>query len=237
MAFKSVKEIKATKSAGKFILENDGDYAFVIFMYRSQDEVLAGPTHYVKSNEYSGYVHCNEGGCPACAKGLRVQTKMFVPMWVIEQNGQSVNELQFWDRNMTFEHILSQAVFKNFPDPSLYVFKITRNGAFRSKETTYSITVAANNKTPFDQICAENNLKFPNCYEMVCKDVDAATLNQWLAAANMANVSANTGAPAYVATPRVNVGAPTDLPNVLVEAETEFTDDDMEISDEVDFGV
>ena len=236
MAFKSVREIKAQRNAGKFILENDGDTAFVIFLYRSQDEMLSGPTHYIKSNEYSGYVHCLEDNCPACAKGLRIQTKMFVPMFVLSINDQPVNEIQFWDRTLKFEPVLSQAVFKNYPNPSGYIFKITRIGAHGSKDTRYNIMTVQVNDASFDQIMSDNNATFPDFYEMVCKSVDAATMDMWLASAAAANVASNTNSniPAYVATPRVPVSTPA-LPNVLDEGVDVPADDD-DVPFDVDFG-
>lgn len=235
MAFKSVNEVKAEKYSGKFILENDGDTAFVIFLYRSSNDMLAAQAHYIKSNDYSGYVHCNEGGCAACAKGIRVQTKLFVPMLVMAINGQPVNEIQFWDRNMTFEPVLSQAIFKSFADPSAYVFQITRHGAHGSKDTTYSITVADTNKIPFDQIMSDYQISFPTVYEKVIREVDNVTLSQWLATANAANVATNSAVPQYVATPRVSAAQVTGLPNVLTEVEDKFADDE-DISEDVDFG-
>ena len=241
MAFKSINEVKAEKYSGKFILENDGDTAFVIFLYRSSNDMLAANAHYIKSNSYNGYVHCNEGGCAACAKGLRIQTKLFVPMLVMTINGNSVNEIQFWDRNMNFEPVLSQAVFKNFADPSAYIFQITRHGVHGSKETTYTITVADSNKIPFDQIMSDYNVSFPAVYEKVIKEVDNATLSQWLATANAANTATNTAVPQYVATPRVSAPQVTGLPNVLVDVEAPFDVDEApfdvdDIPEDVDFG-
>jgi hypothetical protein len=233
MGFKSVNSAKAEKYAGKFVLENDGDSAEVIFLYRNSDDMLVADAHYVKTNEYSGYVHCCEGGCPACAKGLRVQTKLFVPMFVLSINGQPVNEIQFWDRNMRFEPVLSQAIFKNFADPSLYVFCVTRKGVHGSKETTYDIVATAKNTVyPFDKIMSENGAVFPDYYEHICRDVDAPILSQWLATANASNVASNTSLPEYVATPRASVNVPTtNSLDVLVGVEDDFADTPFDVDD------
>lgn len=229
MAFKTVNTAKAEKRAGKFVLENDGDSAEVIFLYRSSEDMLVANTHYIKTNDYSGYVHCNEGGCAACAKNLRVQEKLFIPMYVISINGQSVNEIRFWDRNMRFEPVLSQAIFKNYANPSEFIFRVTRNGVHGSKETTYGIQVAFKNTSlPFDKIMADNGATFPEYYEHIVKEVPNVTLSQWLASANSANAVANADIPEYVPTPRVSVASANnglDTLNALVDVEDEFTDD------------
>lgn len=71
MAFKSVKEIRNEKNAGKFTLDGNGDFADVILMYRSEDEVMSAPVYYVTNAEYTGNVQCTEMGCPFCAKGYK----------------------------------------------------------------------------------------------------------------------------------------------------------------------
>lgn len=236
MAFKSVNAVKAEKHAGKFILENDGDSAFVIFLWRNDDEMLAAGTHYIKSNEFNGYVQCLEtADCPACKKGLRVQQKLFVPMLVLSINGQSVNEIQFWDRNLKFEPVLRQAIFKNYANPSEYIFQITRRGAFGSKETRYDIAVAGANKATYDQIMSDNNATFPAFYDMVCKDIDAATMSKYLATAAASNVASNTAVPEYVATPRVSVPTNNSAQSILADVEAPFDTDD-DIPEDVDFG-
>jgi hypothetical protein len=230
MAFKQVSEIKQEKYAGKFVLENDQDTADVIFLYRNATEVVAADVHYIKSADYNGYVHCNDGGCPACLKGIRKQTKLFVPMYVVSVNGKPVNEIQFWDRTLKFEPQLQSDVFRNVGNPSEYVFRITRNGAHGDINTRYAIQLIANNKEiPYDKIMSDNNAKFPDYYEHICKDVDAVVLNAWLA--NTEGAATNTALPDYVATPRVstNVASP-EIPNTVELPSTE------EITEEVDFG-
>lgn len=240
MAFRTVVEAKAEMYAGKFVLENDGDEAYAIFLYRDKLDMLEARAHYIKSTEYSGYVHCLEHDCPACKKGFREQRKLFIPMLVMEVNGQPVNEVRYWDRNMKFEPTLSQAIFKNYADPSLYVFKITRIGAHGSKDTKYSIIVAGKNNAPFDKILSDYGVSFPAHYENIIKMVDANTMSQWLATSTTSNSNANTEVPAYVPTPRVNVQNTAPDLSVLADVEAPFDTDapfDTEgIDDPVDFG-
>ena len=230
MAFKSVAEIKQQKYDGKFVLENDQDFADVVFLYRSAQEVVAADVHYIKSADYNGYVHCIGNGCPACMKGIRTQTKMFVPLYVLNVNGEPVNEIQFWDRTLKFEPQLQTDLFRRFPNPTGYVCRITRNGAHGDINTRYTITPINTYKDKsYDVIMSENNAKFPDFYEHICKEVDAVIMNAWLA--NSEGAAANTALPEYVATPRVNTNtAPVEVPASVEIPTTE------EITDEVDFG-
>lgn len=230
MAFKSVEQYNEEKYGGLFRLQNDQDFADVIFLYQNIHDVLVADTHYVKSADYSGYVHCNGRGCPACAKGIRVQTKLFIPVYNITDS-----EIQFWDRTMKFEPQLHSDVFSKFPNPSEFVFRITRNGAAGDINTKYSMVAVGNNQyKSYVDILAENKVSFPAYYENICKDVDAATLSTWLNSANVANTSyANDGMPAYTPTPRATAAAPVAPPPSLDDIEDLGSDET--IDDNVDF--
>lgn len=167
MGFKSVKSYNETKFGNVFRLVNDGDHADVIFMYESDDDIMVVDCHYIKSSDFSGYVQCTGSGCPACGKGIRTQTKLFVPMYNL-----TTDQLEFWDRTMQFEPQLMQDVFKRYPNPSEYVFRITRHGVYRDVNTTYTIEpIARNSSNPFSVICANNHVTFPEYYNTICKDM------------------------------------------------------------------
>lgn len=205
MAFKKVNDYNNDKFGGLFLLRNDGDSADVIFMYRSVDDVLVADTHYVKSADYSGYVHCTGRGCPACGKNIRVQTKLFIPMFNV-----TAGELQFWDRTMRFDNQLQQDVFAKYPNPSEFVFRITRHGVANDVNTTYSImAIGRNNYKSYNEILAENNIKYPDHYETVCKEVSATELTSMLnsGSANGSNSFNGSAMPEYQATPRVAFNA------------------------------
>lgn len=173
MAFMSMKDYNEKHFGGLFLLRNDGDYADVVFMYRNSDDVLIADTHYVKSADYSGYVHCCQRECPACGKGIRVQTKLFIPLYNITSDG----ELQFWDRSVRFMSQLQKDVFERYPNPCDYVFRITRHGESGSMDTRYEIVaVGRNSVKTYDQILTENNASFPAYYENVCKEYSSAQL-------------------------------------------------------------
>lgn len=205
MAFKSVKQYNEERFGGLFMLRNDGDQADVIFLYRNQEDVLIGDTHYIKSPDYSGYVHCLGNGCPACGKNIRIQTKLFIPLFNV-----TANELQFWDRSTQFENQLMKEVFEAYPCPVDYVFRITRHGAARDVNTYYTIqAVAKNTVKGFDQILSDAGTAFPDCFERVCKSVTGPSMRTMLtpAADGSGNYSASSGAsesslPSYQVTPR-----------------------------------
>ena len=233
MAFKKVNDYNNDKFGGLFLLRNDGDSADVIFMYRSVDDVLVADTHYVKSADYSGYVHCTGRGCPACGKNIRVQTKLFIPMFNV-----TAGELQFWDRTMRFENQLQQDVFAKYPNPSEFVFRITRHGVANDVNTTYSImAIGRNNYKSYNEILAENNIKYPDHYETVCKEVSATELTSMLnsGSANGSNSFNGSAMPEYQATPRVAFNAnsgSTAVPAYSAGSVPDFANMDSDDDDE-----
>lgn len=231
MGFKTVTQYNEERYGGLFRLPNDQDSAEVIFLYQSAEDVLVADTHYIKSADYSGYVHCNGKGCPACAKGIRVQTKLFIPLYNI-----SAGEVQFWDRTMKFEPQLHSDVFSKFPNPSEFVFRITRNGVAGSIDTTYSITaVGSNRDNPYSVILANNNIKMPDYYENICRDVTASELSSWLTAPATATTYSANDMPAYVPTPRASAPVAAAAPPPTTLDYIEEADAPETIDDDVDF--
>lgn len=223
MAFKTIKQYNQERYDGMFLLRDDGDYADVIFMYRSIDDVLQADTHYIKSAEYSGYVHCCGVGCPACAKNIRVQSKLFIPMYRIE-----ANEVQFFDRNARFEQQLTRDVLSKYSNPSEYVFRITRHGAAGDTDTYYDIhAIAKNTVLSYDQICAKLNITLPNYYSRICKEFSVAELERQLSASAPSESTNNISMPEYKITPRASIGVEPvtaeTAPEAPVEPSPEFT--------------
>ena len=212
MAFKSVEQFNDDRYHGVFRLINDGDHADVIFLYQSMKDMLVAQAHYIKSSEYSGYVHCCEQGCPACSKGIRVQTKLFIPVYNID-----ADEIQFWDRTMKFEPQLEKDVFNRFPNPSEFVFTITRHGVPNDINTTYSIEARFKNTIgSYDSILSKFNTKMPDAYSAIIKDMSSAELSTLLQ--NSGNDSAS-GLPEYTPIPRA--GYQSAMPETFVDASTE----------------
>lgn len=204
MGFKTVRDYNEERYGGMFSLRGDGDHADVIFMYQKYDDVLVADTHYIKSADYSGYVHCCGRGCPACTKGIRVQTKLFIPLYNITSG-----KIEFFDRSTRFEPQLHQDVFEHYPNPSEFVFRITRSGAPGDVNTTYSIVaVGRNTFKKFEDICVEHNATFPEYYNSICRDLTPAQLSNLLSteAAPAAAATSSTLAD-YSVKPRVSASA------------------------------
>lgn len=220
MSFKTIKTYNEERYGKMFTLRNDGDYADVIFLYQNEDDVLIADTHYIKSADYSGYVHCCGRGCPACAKGIRVQTKLFIPMYNLTSN-----QIEFFDRTPRFEPQLHHDVFSHYSNPSEYVFRITRKGTAGDVNTTYQIVaVARNTFKSFGQLCADLGVTFPDYYSTICKDLSANELTSML---NAGNVNPETSPmPEYQATPRVAISAAVPLEETIPEPSFEGLDDD-----------
>ena len=201
MAFKKAKDYNEERYGDFFMLRNDGDSADVIFLYESYEDVLIADVHYIKSNEYSGYAHCVGNSCPACGKGIRVQSKLFIPLYNITEQ-----KIEFWDRNSRFENQLITDVLENYPNPSQYVFTITRHGAAGSMDTTYEIRVAGNNNfMNYNQILNRFSITLPEHYDIICKELSIADMNKMLNnSTSSASVSGGSSIPDYKVTPRVN---------------------------------
>lgn len=209
MAFKSVEQFNDDRYHSMFRIANDGESVDVIFLYRSKADMLVADVHYINSSEYSGYAHCCEAGCPACARGIRVQTKLFIPVYNIDKGA-----IEFWDRTMTFEPQMQKDVFDRFPNPSEYVFRITRHGAYRDRNTRYDITaVGKNSVMSYDQILAKFNAKMPDYYENIVKSISVADLTRML---TVQNTPAAPVSQDYVPVPRS--GYQPSIPDSYVDA-------------------
>ena len=211
MAFKSVQEFTEDRYHNLFRIINDGGTADVVFLYQSKADMLVADVHYVKSANYSGYVHCTGAGCPACKKNIRVQTKLFIPVYNI-----ATGAIEFWDRNMNqgFLAQLDRDVFDKFPNPSEYVFRITRHGGYRDQQTRYDIeAVGRNSSTPYSQILAKFNATMPEYYENIVKSVSVSELTEML---QTSGTDSNSAIPDYVPVPRA--GYQSSIPNTYVNA-------------------
>ncbi len=166
--FKTIDKFSSDKYENRFVLRNDGESAKVIFLYRSRQDILIADAHYIKSTDYSGYVHCIHNGCPACAKGIRNQAKLFVPMYLVDSD-----QIVFWDRDTKyFLEQFERDVLSKYPNPSEYVFTITRIGEYGSRETRYQITaIARNSALPYDKILSNAGVTMPDYYNVIIKEM------------------------------------------------------------------
>lgn len=213
MAFKSVEQFNDDRYKNLFRITDDKKSADVVFLYRSKADMLVADVHYIKSADYSGYVHCCGEGCPACKKGIRVQTKLFIPVYnIYKNNGKGA--IEFWDRTMRFEPQFEKDVFDNFPDPSEFVFRVTRHGVAGDVNTTYSIAVVGKNAVmSYNDILAKFNTSMPDHYENIVKSVSLSELDRLLQMQKSDNTEALSD---YVPIPRA--GYQSSIPDTYVNA-------------------
>lgn len=235
MGFKSLTNYVEEKQGNYFTLANNGDKARVIFLYQSVNDVLVADAHYISSKTYSGYAHCLGDNCPACnyptqsGRGIRKDTTVFIPLYNIDKN-----KVEFWQRTPKFvNQVMTQSVFKNFPNPSEFVFEITRNGEAGDPGTRYAIKATNKNSNyPYAQILADFGLIFPQSYELVCKDMSYEEMNNCLTADTPSDLpdygfqpiprgnSAASSEAAFTEMPELNVetpnygAVPTTIPSV-----------------------
>lgn len=210
MAFQSMTHYNEENYGNRFRLSNDGDYTDVIFLYKSINEVLIGDVHYLKFPEYSGYVHCLGGNCPACNSNVRLQRKIFIPLYLVEQR-----KVVFWDRTTNFENQLQRDIFSRYADPSKVIFRITRHGAYRDMNTTYDITAVGNNNVmSFEEICRQFNITFPDFYESICESKSFTDLQSLLGGSNTSyapDTALDFNLPDYQVSPRGAIGDSSDV--------------------------
>lgn len=244
MAFKTVNEFNKERGYDNyFTLRNDGDYADVIFMYRNVSDVLIADAHYIKSNDYTGYIHCCGRGCPACGKGISVRNKLFVPLYNL-----STGRIEFWDRSTFFENQLNQDVFNRYPNPSEFVFRVTRHGQARDVNTTYEIrAIGRNDQLPYDVILSSfGKTDILPFYENVIKEFSSGELNMMLnntvsSSTNDSSVdySNYSNIPSYQVTPRAAYGNDQmQAPISVDEIDVDDNIDDvptLDDTDDVDF--
>ena len=230
MAFKKMKQVEETIYANRLRLEDDGDSVTGVFLYKDYDDVLVADAHYVKTKHYSGYVHCCEDCCPACKKGIRIQSKLFIPFLVIAEFSEGYNEdtVVFWDRNKPFAYQLRKEVFDKYPNPANIMFKITRHGKRGDVNTTYSIIPVRNFISDIDDVLNSIDVHFPEYYEAIIKDVDVATLSDWLneGSSDSSDSYVPSANYSYQVKPRKRIADPEDL-----DMEEGIPGDPVEFSD------
>lgn len=213
MAFRSIKTLEETVYRNRLRLADDGDSIAGVFLYNSYDDVLVADVHYINSRKYKGYVHCCGDGCPACKKGIRVQNKLFVPFLVLadKSDGYDENQVLFWDRNQPFVYQLRKDVFDKYPNPTEFIFRITRHGVYRDRNTRYSIMVEANCVSDINDVLNGMGVSFPEYYENIVKSINAAELNDWINDSSSDEAYMPSANYSYQVKPRKKIADPEDL--------------------------
>ena len=236
MAFKSLKNFNEERFKNFFLLRDDGDSADVIFLYRSPDDALVADVHYIKSNEYTGYAHCCGRSCPACAKNIRVQNKLFIPLYNITSG-----EIEFWDRSTRFEPQLYSDIFSKYDNPSQVVFRIVRHGVAGDVNTTYQIIPIQHNTDPntqYDAILARFQVSLPDYYSSICKEMSVSEMSNLFSSPARSNHMDPSDLPNYSVQPRTpkakDVIPDPSAVNTYIPEEPPFDSGDSSEFDEID---
>lgn len=129
-----------------FSLKDDGDTALVRFLYNDINDVEGVAVHEVVIDGKRRDVECirayNEpiDNCPLCAKGNKVNGKIFVPIY-----DESSKESKIWTRGKTYFNKLSSLCARYHPLVS-FPFEIERRGKKGDVNTTYETFVDASNR-------------------------------------------------------------------------------------------
>lgn len=160
---------------GEFI-KNDGDVAIVRFPYRSMSDITFETTHAVDypGSKYKKRVSCGGDGCPICANGIKIDTRVFVKClaYVADDSGNMARYNAVWDRPSAFADIDIKNLINEYGDLTKCLFKVRRNGTGTATRYTISI-VLPNNSIYNDSTCSADftELNSVNPAIMLCKSI------------------------------------------------------------------
>lgn len=135
---------------GYFGLKNDGDEGIVRILHDSSNDFDIVVAHNVKIGDKYRKVNClcnpndHPSVCPLCSSGDKSQFRFFVHMiqYVQDERGQIVAKPVVWERSARQISTKLNNMIQEYGPLSQSIFKIRRNGAAGSKETTYEIMYA-----------------------------------------------------------------------------------------------
>ena len=136
-------------SVGFFTLKNDGDEAIVRFMHDNTSSFDIVAVHPVNVDGKYRKVNCIRDArdpldkCPLCNAGVKIENRFYIHLiqYDKDQQGNIVPSAKIWDRSLQYATQLATMINEYGP-LSECVFKIKRNGAAGSMDTTYNIMYA-----------------------------------------------------------------------------------------------
>lgn len=154
-------------SVGFFSLKNDGDEAVVRIMHDSTDSFDIVSTHAINIGGRYRRVNCCRNPydpvevCPLCESGNPSQQRFYVHLiqYVRGEDGRITPEAKVWERSLAYATTIKNLIVEYGP-LSRSIFKIKRNGAAGSMDTTYSVMYASPNMYP-----EQSYPKVPNAFE------------------------------------------------------------------------
>ena len=142
----SRESTRETSKVKSFYLKNDGDEAIVRIMLNSTDEFHVMSVHPIKIADKFRTVNCLRNAsdpinvCPFCEAQYQLKNSFYIPMLRYDRNeqGQIITTPVIWERTMGFCNTIRDLI-NEYGALSDCIFKIKRNGAKGSMQTTYSI--------------------------------------------------------------------------------------------------
>lgn len=137
-------------SVGFFKLQDDGDEAIVRFTFGSPNDLPIFTTHAVTVDGKFRKVNCLRSSfrdpietCPLCNANKPYKQSIYITMLVYTKNddGTITASPKVWERTTGFMQTLS-SLYTEYGDLSSGVYKIRRNGAKGSMQTTYTVIPA-----------------------------------------------------------------------------------------------
>ena len=132
---------------GFFSLKGDGDEAIVRIMHDTVDTFDIVTTHPVQYNGRFRRLNCIRDphepieNCPVCNSGDKVQQRIYIHLikYELSENNTIVGTPCVWERSISYARTL-KGLIDDYGPLSECLFKIRRNGAAGSVNTSYSIT-------------------------------------------------------------------------------------------------
>lgn len=134
-------------SVGFFSLKNDGDDAIVRILHNSVDDFVMMSCHTIEMDGKYRKINCLRGPrdpmqmCPLCEAGAgKLQQRMFIYLlhYVKDENGNIVVLPKIWERSVAFAKTI-KGLIDEYGPLEKRVFKIRRQGAAGSMQTTYTV--------------------------------------------------------------------------------------------------
>lgn len=141
--FEDADKYNSGSSGSFFQLQNDGDIGTVRFMYNSLDDVVAHLVHPVTVDGKIKYISCPrhyndpKDICPLCADGRKLQTKLFVPVYDLDEK-----IVKIWERGRNFWSQISGLCNRYASGNTSLVshtFEVERHGQPKDTSTSYMI--------------------------------------------------------------------------------------------------
>ena len=200
---------------GFFTLKNDGDEAIVRIMHDTPEDFDILAVHQTQVDGRFRNVSCLRSPsdpmdmCPFCQANKKLSTKLYIHMleYVRDENNQIVAQPKVWERSTAYAKQLAEYISEYGPLSDM-IFKIKRNGAKGSMDTTYTI-IPANPKLYSDEVYVKDasllegyqalgHAVMDKNYEDMLKLVDGAASTQPAPApANRPTYTAPASRPTY----------------------------------------